>query len=61
MGASNMPVNPCACGAEARPGQRTCGPCHASYMRQWRAQRTKLFHAMKEELERLKKPKLSRA
>ncbi len=27
----------CACGREARPGQRTCRCCHAAYMRRWRS------------------------
>ena len=26
----------CHCGMPARPRQRTCKPCHAAYMREWR-------------------------
>ncbi len=28
----------CACGAQRRPGQRTCAVCHAAYMRRWRSE-----------------------
>jgi hypothetical protein len=29
-------IKNCACGNEARSGQRTCSICHATYMREWR-------------------------
>ncbi len=29
-------MSKCKCGNQARPGQRTCPECHATYMREWR-------------------------